>query len=108
MDVGRRIKERREALGMSQEELAKKVGYTSRTTINKIENGANNLRQTKIAEFAKALNCEPADLMGWTVEDMFAGLSTFVMATADEQRILDSYRKADDQTKEMVRRILKG
>lgn len=62
--LGERIKSRREALGMSQEELAKKVGYTSRTTIVKIEKGENNLRQTKIVEFAKALECEPTWLIG--------------------------------------------
>lgn len=66
MDIGRRIKNRREELGMSQDELAKKVGYTSRTTVNKIEKGANNLRQTKISEFAKALDCTPGYLMGWS------------------------------------------
>ena len=37
MNLYQRIKERRESLGMSQEELAKKLGYKSRSTINKIE-----------------------------------------------------------------------
>jgi len=68
MTVGERIKARREELNMSQDELAKRVGYTSRTTINKIERGFNNLRQTKISEFAKALSCSPSDLMGWKDE----------------------------------------
>ncbi|MBE5899994.1 MAG: helix-turn-helix transcriptional regulator [Lachnospiraceae bacterium] len=65
MTVGERIKERRLALKMSQQELADKLGYTSRSTINKIENDANNLRQPKIMDFAKALKTTPGYLMGW-------------------------------------------
>lgn len=41
MDIGERIRERRESLGMTQSELARAVGYTSRSTINsRFENSA--------------------------------------------------------------------
>lgn len=63
--LGQRIKERREELGLSQEALAKKLNYTSRSTIAKIEADINDISQSKIIEFAKALNCSPAYLMGW-------------------------------------------
>lgn len=66
MDLYRRIRQRREELGMSQEELAKKLGYKSRSTIAKIEKGENDITQTKIAAFAKALDTTPGYLMGWT------------------------------------------
>ena len=36
MTIGQRIKVRREELNMSQEELAKRIGYKSRSSINKI------------------------------------------------------------------------
>ena len=36
MEIGDRIRKKREELGMSQEELAKKIGYRSRSSINKI------------------------------------------------------------------------
>ena len=39
MELYKRIRKRREELGMSQEELAKKMGYKSRSSINKIEMG---------------------------------------------------------------------
>ena len=61
----RNIKARREELGMSQDELAKKLGYKSRSSINKIELGINDLPQSKIAEFACALDTTPTSLMGW-------------------------------------------
>lgn len=62
-EIGKRIKARREELGMSQTELAKKMGYSSYTTIAKIEAGANNLRQTKVKQLAEALDCSPAWLI---------------------------------------------
>ncbi len=65
MDIGDRIKKRREELGMSQEELAKKVGYKSRSSVNKIEIDGRGLPQNKIVIFAKALETTPAYLMGW-------------------------------------------
>lgn len=63
--IGVKIKERREALGITQEELAIKLGYKSRSTINKIEAGINDITQSKITAFAKALDTSPAWLMGW-------------------------------------------
>lgn len=70
MDIGDRIKKRREELGMSQEELAKKVGYKSRSSVNKIEIDGRGLPQNKIVIFAKALETTPAYLMGWeTISD---------------------------------------
>ena len=65
MSIGSRIKERRELLNLSQEELALKLGYKSRSTINKIESGINDITQSKVVEFAKVLQTTPAYLMGW-------------------------------------------
>ena len=48
MTIGQRIKRRREELQMSQEELANKIGYKSRSSINKIELDLYNLKQSKI------------------------------------------------------------
>lgn len=65
MTIGERIKARREALEMSQEELAHKIGYKSKTSINKIELGIQELRQSKIKQIADALQTTPAYIMGW-------------------------------------------
>lgn len=59
------IKMLREKLGLSQEELAHRVGYKDRTSIAKIEAGKIDIPQSKIVAFAKALNTTPVDLMGW-------------------------------------------
>lgn len=64
--IGKKIREQRIALGLTQQELATKLGYTSRASINKIELGINDIAQSKIVAFAKALNTTPAYLMGWS------------------------------------------
>ena len=54
MELYQRIRKRREELGLSQEELAQKMGYKSRSSINKIEMGENDIPQKKIVKFARA------------------------------------------------------
>ena len=49
---------------MTQQELARKMGYKSTSTIAKIESGENDIPQAKLAAFANALNTTPAELMG--------------------------------------------
>ena len=63
--IGENICNRRKELGMTQEELAELLGYKSKSSINKIELGVNDLPQRKIAQFAKVLHTTPAALMGW-------------------------------------------
>lgn len=65
MKIGDRIKTRREALNLSQDELAKRLGYKSRSSINKIERDASGLPQSKIIQIANALQTTPAYIMGW-------------------------------------------
>lgn len=67
MDIYQRIRNRREELGMSQDDLAQKIGYKSRSSINKIEMGLNDISQSKVVAFAEALDTTPAYLMGWEV-----------------------------------------
>lgn len=66
--IGERIKNRREFLGMSQEDLAKKLGYKSRSSINKFETDGRSLPQSKIVAIAKALLVTPSYIMGWVNE----------------------------------------
>lgn len=64
MTIGERIKQRRLELNMSQDELAQKVGYKSRSSINKIEL-SRDLPLNKVEKMAKALDTTPGYLMGW-------------------------------------------
>lgn len=64
MTVGEKIKNKRLELGWSQDELAKRCGYKSRSSINKIEL-ARDLPLKKIEIMAKVLGVTPGYLMGW-------------------------------------------
>lgn len=65
MSLGQNIRIYREKLGMTQEDLAKKLGYKDRSTIAKIESDVNDITQSKIVAIAEALDTTPATLMGW-------------------------------------------
>ncbi|NBK96412.1 MAG: XRE family transcriptional regulator [Erysipelotrichia bacterium] len=66
--IGQRIREKRESLQMSQEELALKLGYKSRSSINKIEIDGRSVPQNKLKEIAEVLHTTPAYIMGWDEE----------------------------------------
>lgn len=68
--IGSRIRNRREELGLSQDELGKRLGYKSRSSINKIELDQRNLTQSKIKAIADALETTPAYIMGWNEPDL--------------------------------------
>lgn len=65
-DLYKNIKRLREEKQLSQDELAKLTGYTSRSSIAKIEKGEVDLPQSKIILFANALGTSPGYLMGLT------------------------------------------
>ncbi|MGN6143524.1 MAG: helix-turn-helix domain-containing protein [Mesorhizobium sp.] len=56
------IKERRDALDWSQEELAAKAGVST-PTIHNLETGKNGFTDKSLAAIARALGCTPADLL---------------------------------------------
>ena len=68
--IGERIRLRREQLGMTQDQLAQRAGYKSRTSINKIEAGVQSLTQPKIKPVADALMTTPDYIMSWDDEAM--------------------------------------
>ena len=63
-DLSSRIRQRREQLGLSQEELAARMGYRSKSSITKLEKGINDLPRANLEELAAALDTTPAWLMG--------------------------------------------
>jgi len=63
-NIGARIKNARLVNKLSQEELAHKVGYVSRSSINKIELGLVDLSASRISAIAKALGVSETWLLG--------------------------------------------
>lgn len=90
--VGKNIKNKRIELGLTQQELAKKLGYKSKSTINKIEKGINDISQSKLSDIAKALDTTPIKLMGKEER----------ILSNNEKKLLDTYRKLNNQDKRKV------
>jgi transcriptional regulator with XRE-family HTH domain len=64
MTVGSRIKQRRLEMGLTQSELAEKMGYSGKTSVCMAEKGGDNITTTKVKKFAEALGVSFRYLMG--------------------------------------------
>ena len=67
MNIGERIKLLRIKKGMTQEELAIKLGYKSKSSVAHIENG-RDIPRSMVVTLAQILDTTPAYLMGWEDE----------------------------------------
>ena len=65
MTVGQRIRERRKELGLSQEELGRRLGYKSRAAVSSVEKDKEELTLERVRKYADALHCSPGYLAGW-------------------------------------------
>lgn len=81
MTIYEKIRMLRLARGMSQQEVAKRTGYTDRSSIGKIESGVVDIPLSKVEEFARVLGVSPLYLMGF--EDEEADVSTEAQALFD-------------------------
>ena len=110
--IGENIRRLRIARGLTQEELAQRVGYTSKSTINKIEQGVNELTQNKIAKFAEALSTSPSVIMGWVSEEtsqMNEEMVGVVMAMRKDKELLSMFtriKKLDAAKRQVVMSLL--
>ncbi len=69
MTVGERIRKKRESIGISQTEFAKKVGVSKQTLYKYETNIITNIPSNTIENIANILNISPAILMGWENEE---------------------------------------
>ena len=106
MTVGERIKEIRELKGMSQDELAHKMGYKDRSSISKIEkDNDDNISLSTVQKAADALNCSPLYLMGWDDDN------TPEMEKERSERLgkfAELYSQLNDSNRELVDNMLKA
>ena len=79
MTIRDRIKQRREQLGMTQEELAKKLGL-QKSAIAKYEKGrVINIKRSTIVNMAEIFHCTPTYLMGWNEETLDKRFSDLIV-----------------------------
>lgn len=110
-NVGRNIAAARKRAGFTQEELAARVGYKTKSAINKIELGIRDLPQKKIAAFADALGVTPGHLMGWDekpAEELqnMGAMAAQVIMDQDAMEVMQKYMSMDDTDRQAVRDFL--
>lgn len=120
MTTGERIKKRRLELGLSQEELAKRLGNKSRASVCTVEKDKEDLTTDRIRKYAEALETTPAYIMGWDdpVETFdtpeafeshwnhIGGGRHPIELTDEEYTLIVDYRTADTYTQESIKRAL--
>ena len=108
MDLYTNIKMKREELGLTQDQLAKMVGYKDRSMIHKIEKGEVDLTRSKIMEFARVLNIHPVDLLGIKVDnekqkrDIVYKSSRREIKDEDTMHLISKYKKLNDTGKKKL------
>lgn len=93
-----RIRERRKALNLSQDDLAKALGFKSRSAIAHIETGENKINAEKVNAFAIALQTSPEYIMGITDNPK---PTHYTATTPQERQLLAAYRHASDEGKKV-------
>ena len=115
MNIGRKIKERRTELKISQRELADKMGYSNHSTITRIEAGKVDIPQSKIAKFAEVLNTTPAVLMGWNekieenpIEEANKWVDWYMNISMCEENVVmfEEFIELDEAKKKQVREFV--
>lgn len=116
--IGENILMLRKRKGWTQEELAQRMGYKSKSTINKIELGKSDIPQSKIAQFASVFDTTPAHLMGWESEQeniyknynlqLFGNSPDEPELTEGEKTLLEAFRKLTPKNQELALQMLLG
>ena len=104
------IKALRKANHWTQEDLAKRMNYTDRSSIAKIEAGKVDLSQSKIFEFANVFGVEPGELMGWEEENetLYGQLLDTYIKNQQTQEFVQLYQGASPEIQQAVLTLLKS
>lgn len=103
-NMARKIKELRQAKGLTLEQVANVVGV-GKSTVRKWETGMiANMKRDKIADLAKALGTTPAYLMGWSenVNKEEKNPPEELTLSEGEQMLLNLFRQVPEDQQQLV------
>lgn len=94
MDVKDIIRQRRQELGLTYEELGNIIGV-GKSTVRKWETGMiENMKRDNIVALAKALNISPALIMGWDIEQNIP--ANKLKLTKEENQLIYNFKKLNN------------
>lgn len=107
MSIGKRIKEKRLEMNMSQRELASKLGYSDHSTLTRIEADKIDLPQSRIKQLSAILNVSVGYLMGWEEEPEEAGiLAAKVLGDVQIRRLVENYMTLSQEDQNIVSAVV--
>ena len=107
MTVGERIKQVRESKNMSQQELAKRMGYKDRSSISKIEkNKDDDIMLDTVQKIADVLDCSPLYLMGWESDEYEEHIKKAAERLERYAEFIKLYEQLNDSNRELVDNML--
>lgn len=107
MDIGARIRKERERRGWTQEEMATRCGYQSKTSISKIESAGDDISSKKVRLIANVLNVPVSYLMGWeaTNHAVDKELAELLNSIRDKEEMKMLFKAAQDATPEQLQEV---
>ena len=93
-NVGLIIKKKREAIGISQNQLAKKANI-AQASLNALESKVNNPRVYTLYQLADALDCSVSELLGETP-------AAATVLSPRQQMLLDLFAQLNDAGKDFL------
>lgn len=110
MTIGERIKNRRESLGLTLEQVGDYIGV-GRATVLRYENNSIDIKRTIAIKLAEVLKTTPSYIMGWDDTPLFSstqlqGALKKPALSLLEEEIIEAYRAAPPVLQEAVLDIL--
>lgn len=116
VEFGKRVAELRAMRGMTLQDLADKCGYTSRSSVKKIESGKVNVPTQKVKAIADALGVSPLVLMGreempeadsYYINEETAQIAQQIYEDKELRALFDAARDADPEALQAAQAMLK-
>lgn len=104
--VGALIKEARTKAKLTQEQLANKVTGCNASDISKAERDEKQLTQDQLKQIAKATGVTQSSLLGTGKTSSSSSSSGTLKLSAEEKKIINLYRSADEKTKKATLELL--
>ena len=107
MTVGERIRQRRLELGLTQDELAKLMGYNGRSGVCAAETKGDNITTTKVEKYAKALGVSSRYLMGYEEDIAINPEDSNSKTIKRAMELYKMYASADPEVQSAIELLLK-
>ena len=99
--VGDRIREKRIELGLSQEEVAKRMGLSGRSSVTRLEK-SEDITLKNVKRIADALGCSYSYIMGWEDEEISAKVAADLLDDPEMVGYVSKLMRLDEKSKKQI------